>query len=167
MRWVMRTKNLILALSLALWWIFVNLPWLKVGDVEFTGGQLLPVMNLLPAIGLTALFISLYGRLRRVLIVAIAATLALGVYLTLTSNLSQSAVVIAELERLSGVLNAQSHQAGVSITDGWAKYAAGALALLSVAAAFYSLRAKGSGEAKPEVASESSDNRSLWDEQNR
>lgn len=155
-----------LATSLALWWIFVNLPWLKVGDVEFTGGQLLPVLNLLPAIALTALFISLYGKLRRVLVIAIAGILAIGIYLTFSSGLHQSAVVIGELERLSGVLNAQSHQAGVTITENWAKYAAAGLAVLSIAAALFNLRAKSSEGTNPDTAAEASDNRSLWDEQN-
>lgn len=166
MRWVMRAKNFTIAASIALWWVLVNLPWLVVGAEEFTGGQLVPVMNLLPAIALTALFISLYGKFRRSLLLAVAVILALGGYLTITTDLTQSSVVIAELERLSGVMNAQSHQAGVEVSGSWARIAAFASAIVASVITLFGLRAKSTAEVRQQVATESIDNRSLWDEQN-
>ena len=166
MRWVMRAKSSLAILSIAIWWVFVNLPWIAVGSAEFTGGQLIPVLNLLPAIAITALFISLYGKLRTLLLFSVVATLGLAIYLSLSTVLESSAVVIAELERLSGVLNPESHDAGVAITQSWGKLvaiAANAIAMIITALGL------GANRSKPTDAagkSESSDNRSLWDEQN-
>ncbi len=166
MRWAMRAKSSLVALCIALWWVLVNLPWLAVGQEEFTGGQLIPVLNLLPAIALTALFISMYGKLRKTLLAAIFLVLLTGIYLSATTDLAASAVVISELERLSGVMNPDSHQAGVAIAEAWGKYAAiavNALAMISVLFGSRSGRARQSQE-QGETAAE--DNRSLWDEQN-
>lgn len=166
MRWAMRNKTSLIALSIAVWWVFVNLPWLTVGQEEFTGGQLIPVLNLLPAIALTALFISMYGKLRKTLLVAIFLVLLVALYVSYSTDLAKSAVVIAELERLSGVLNPDSHQAGVTIATAWGKFAAMALnglALLSVA---FGPRANQSKATEAENEGNAEDNRSLWDEQN-
>jgi len=166
MQWEMRSKSSLVVLALALWWVLINLPWLAVGEEEFTGGQLIPVLNLLPAIVLTAMFISLYGKLRSTLIVLAAVVTTLGVYLSFSQDLVSSAVVIAELERLSGVLNPESHEAGVSITNLWGQFAAIGAGMASVLAIVISLvgtRSKSTTSAKSD---ETEDNRSLWDEQN-
>ena len=166
MRWAMRSKSSLLVLALALWWILVNLPWLAVGDQEFTGGQLIPVLNLLPAIALTAVFISRYRKLRKTLLLLVAAMATLGLYVSFTQDLQSSAVVIAELERLSGVLNPESHEAGVSITELWGKLAAiGANAGAALASVLSLLGSTSEARAKSQTQ-DSQDNRSLWDEQN-
>jgi hypothetical protein len=162
----MRSKSSLVVLALALWWVLVNLPWLLVGEQEFTGGQLIPVLNLLPAIALTAVFISLYGKLPKVLLLLVAIVTGLGVFISLSQNLETSAVVIAELERLSGVLNPQSHEAGVSISQLWGKFAAigtGIATLIAVAFSLLGTRATTKTSTKSE---EAADSRSLWDEQN-
>ena len=166
MRWAMRSKSSLLVLALALWWILVNLPWLAVGDQEFTGGQLIPVLNLLPAIALTAVFISFYRKLRRTLLLLVAAVATLGIYVSFTQDLQSSAVVIAELERLSGVLNPESHEAGVSITELWGKLAAMGANAAAVLASVLSLLGSTSGARTKSQTQDSQDNRSLWDEQN-
>ncbi len=166
MRWVIRAKSSLIALSVAAWWILVNLPWLQVGQEEFTGGQLIPVLNLLPAISLTALFISMYGKLRRALLIAAASVLTIGLYLSVSADLSGSAVVVTELERLSGVLNPDSHQAGVTISDAWGKYAAIAANAVALLTALFGLRSNQQRAERKESGSANDDNRSLWDEQN-
>ena len=166
MRWVMRSKSSFVVLALALWWVLINLPWLAVGDEEFTGGQLIPVLNLLPAIVLTAVFISFYGKLRRTLVVLALVVTTLGVYLSFSQDLVASAVVIAELERLSGVLNPESHEAGVSTSNLWGQFAAigaGIASVLAIVISLFGTRSKSPASAKSD---ETEDNRSLWDEQN-
>jgi hypothetical protein len=162
----MRSKSSLVVLALALWWVLINLPWLAVGEDEYTGGQLIPVLNLLPAIALTAVFISFYGKLRRILLLLAAVVTGLGVYISFSQNLEVSAVVIAELERLSGVLNPESHDAGVSIYQLWGQFAAIGAGIATVFAVVFSLfgsRSKSPASAKTD---ETEDNRSLWDEQN-
>jgi uncharacterized membrane protein len=166
MLWEMRSKSSLLALGLVLWWIFVNLPWLSVGAEQFTGGQLIPVLNLLPAIALTAVFISFYGKFRRSLTFFVVLVVGLGIFISLSQNLETSAVVIADLERLSGVLNPESHEAGVAITQLWGKLAAIALNIAALIAGVASLTASTSGKADTSKTQDSQDNRSLWDEQN-
>jgi len=166
MPWAMKSKASLAALSVAIWWVLVNLPWLIVGQEEFTGGQLIPVLNLLPAIALTALFISLYGKLRKTLLVATALVAGVGLYVSLSAQLAVSAVVIAELERLSGMLNPESHDAGVAISEAWGKYAAIAVNGLAMLAVLLGLRSSQEKSTASESASASDDNRSLWDEQN-
>ena len=155
-----------MALSVAIWWVLINLPWLIVGQEEFTGGQLIPVLNLLPAIALTALFISMYGKLRKTLLVATALIAVIGLYVSLSTDLAVSAVVIAELERLSGMLNPESHEAGVAISEAWGKYAAVAVNSLSILATIFGLRGRAEKSPRSESEPVSDDNRSLWDEQN-
>jgi uncharacterized membrane-anchored protein YitT (DUF2179 family) len=162
----MRSKASLVALSVAIWWVLVNLPWLIVGQEEFTGGQLIPVLNLLPAIALTALFISLYGKLRKTLLVAIALIAGVGLYVSLSADLAVSAVVIAELERLSGMLNPDSHDAGVAISEAWGKYAAIAVNSLAIVVTVIGLRSTKEKSPSSESESVADDNRSLWDEQN-
>ncbi len=166
MRWAMRAKTSLIALSIGLWWVLVNLPWLSVGQEEFTGGQVIPVLNLLPAIALTALFISMYGKLRRTLLAAIFLVLLSGVFLSYATDLSSSAVVISELERLSGVMNPDSHQAGVAISEAWGKYAAMAVNLLAVVSVLLGSRTRQASSDDASSQTPSEDNRSLWDEQN-
>jgi len=166
MRWVMRSKSSFVVLALALWWVLINLPWLAVGEEEFTGGQLIPVLNLLPAIVLTAVFISFYGKLRRPLLVLAAVVTTFGVYLSFSQDLVASAVVIAELERLSGVLKPESHEAGVSISNLWGQFAAIGAGIASALAIVISLFGTSSKSLASANAEETDDNRSLWDEQN-
>ena len=161
----MRSKSSLVVIALALWWVLVNLPWLLVGEKEFTGGQLIPVLNLLPAIALTAVFISLYGKLRRTLLFLVAGITGLGIYISISQDLEASAVVIAELERLSGVLNPKSHEAGVSISYLWGQFAAigaGIAAMFAVAFSLFGSRSKSIAKAE---TNPTHDNRSLWDEQ--
>jgi hypothetical protein len=165
MQWAMRSKSSLVVLALALWWVLVNLPWLAVGEEEFTGGQLIPVLNLLPAIALTAVFISFYGKLRRILLVLVAGITGLGVYISLNQNLEASAVVIAELERLSGVLNPESHEAGVSISYLWGQFAAIGAGIATVIAVALSLFGSRSNSNAKVNTDDTQDNRSLWDEQ--
>lgn len=162
----MRAKTSLIALSIAIWWVLVNLPWLLVGDEEFTGGQVIPVLNLLPAIALTALFISIYGKLRKTLLAAIFLVLLGGLYLSAVTDLSVSAVVIAELERLSGVMNPDTHQVGVAISEAWGKYASIAINVLALLAVLFGFRTPQSSSAEGQNITEGEDNRSLWDEQN-
>ncbi len=166
MRCLMRTKTSFIALSIAIWWVLVNLPWLIVGDEEFTGGQVIPVLNLLPAIALTALFISMYGKLRKTLLAAIFLVLLGGIYLSAVTDLSVSAVVVAELERLSGVMNPDSHQAGVAISEAWGKYASIATNAIALLAVLFGFRTPQSSSTAGQNITNSEDNRSLWDEQN-
>lgn len=166
MRCLMRAKTSLIALSIAIWWVLVNLPWLLVGDEEFTGGQVIPVLNLLPAIALTALFISIYGKLRKTLLAAIFLVLLGGLYLSAVTDLSVSAVVISELERLSGVMNPDTHQVGVAISEAWGKYASIAINALALLAVLFGFRTQQSSSAEGQNATEAEDNRSLWDEQN-
>jgi hypothetical protein len=166
MQWVMRSKSSLVVLALALWWVLVNLPWLAVGEAEFTGGQLIPVLNLLPAIALTAVFISFYGKLRRILLVLVAGITGMGVYISFSQDLEASAVVIAELERLSGVLNPESHEAGVSISHLWGQFAAIGAGIATVLAVAFSLFRSGSKSNAKVSTDDTQDNRSLWDEQN-
>lgn len=165
MRWVMRSRTSLAALTIAIWWVFVNLPWLAVGETEFTGGQLIPVLNLLPAIALTAIFISMYGKLRKTLLVAVTVVLAGGLVVSMVSDLMISAVVISELERLSGILNPESHEAGVKIAESWGKFAALGLNLLAILVTVLSIRSKSSRSNRESSEPEARDNRSLWDEQ--
>ena len=166
MRWAMRSKSSLVVIALALWWVLVNLPWLAVGEAEFTGGQLIPVLNLLPAIALTAVFISSYGKLRNFLLLLVAMVTGFGLHVSLTQNLGASAVVVAELERLSGVLNPESHDAGVSISELWGKFAAIGASVASLFASLLSLfGSRGNSISKSKVE-QSQDNRSLWDQQN-
>ena len=161
----MRSKSSLVVIALALWWVLVNLPWLLVGEEEFTGGQLIPVLNLLPAIALTAVFISLYGKLRRSLLFLVAGITGLGIYISISQEFEASAVVIAELERLSGVLNPESHEAGVSISYLWGQFAAigaGIAAMFAVAFSLFGSRSKSIAKVETNPAH---DNRSLWDEQ--
>ena len=144
----------------------MNLPWLAVGDQEFTGGQLIPVLNLLPAIALTAVFISLYRKLRRTLLLLVVAVATLGLYISFTQDLQSSAVVIAELERLSGVLNPESHEAGVSITELWGKLAAIGANAAAALSSVLSLMGSTSETRTESQTKDSHDNRLLWDEQN-
>jgi hypothetical protein len=146
--------------------VLINLPWLTVGEDEFTGGQMIPVLNLLPAIALTAVFISFYGKLRRILLLLAAAVTGLGVYISFSQDLVASAVVIAELERLSGVLNPQSHEAGVSIAHLWGQFAAIGAGIATVLAVVFSLFGSRSKAPASSKTLETEDNRSLWDEQN-
>lgn len=162
----MRAKSSLAILSIAIWWVFINLPWIAVGSAEFTGGQLIPVMNLLPAIAITALFISLYGKLRRLLLVSVMAILGLAIYLSLSTALESSAVVIAELERLSGILNPESHEAGVIIVETWGKLAAITANAIGMAITALGLRATTAKTREASEEMDSGDNRSLWDEQN-
>ena len=166
MLWEMRAKSSLAILSIAIWWVLINLPWIAVGSAEFTGGQLIPVLNLLPAIAITALFISLYGKLRRVLLISVLAILGIAIYLSLSTALESSAVVIAELERLSGILNPESHEAGVSISESWGKLAAIAANAIGFAITAFGLRATSTKPREVTQQMDSSDNRSLWDEQN-
>lgn len=161
----MRSKTSLTALAIAIWWVFVNLPWLVVGETEFTGGQLIPVLNLLPAIALTALFISMYGKLRKTLLISVTLVLAGGLFVSLVSDLSISAVVISELERLSGILNPESHEAGVKIAESWAKFASIGLSSLAILVTLISLQGKSSPANRESSEPEAQDNRSLWDEQ--
>lgn len=162
----MRSKSSLVVIALALWWVLVNLPWLAVGDAEFTGGQLIPVLNLLPAIALTAVFISFYGKLRSILLLLVAIVTGFGLYASITQDLGASAVVVAELERLSGVLNPESHDAGVSISELWGKFAAIGASVVALFASLLSLfGSRGNSISKAKVE-QSQDNRSIWDEQN-
>lgn len=162
----MRSRASIAAFATALWWVLVNLPWLTVGEASFTGSQLLPVLNLLPVIALTALFISMYGKLRRTLLLVSTAVLAFGLYATLVSDLSLSAAAIAELQRLSGILNPQSHDAGVEISEVWGKYAAIGVNVLSIVATAWGFSGTASRSRQEHDEPKQNDNRTLWDEQN-
>lgn len=161
----MRSRTSLAALVIAIWWVLVSLPWLTVGETEFTGGQLIPVLNLLPTIALTALFISMYGKLRMTLLVAVTLVLAGGLFVSLVTDLSISTVVISELERLSGILNPESHEAGVKMAESWGRFAALGLNSLAILVTFMSLRAKSSPANRASSEPEAQDNRSLWDEQ--
>lgn len=147
----------------------MNLPWMQVGTEEFTGGQLIPALNLLPAICITAVFISMYGKLTRTLLIMVAVILGLSLFISMSSNLEQSAVVVSELERLSGILNPESHLAGVEVFSGWAKYAAIAVNGLSLILTLWNILGRSAASQPPGAvstpAAEINDNRSLWDEQ--
>ena len=95
-----------------------------------------------------------------------AAVTGLGVYISFSQDLEASAVVIAELERLSGVLNPQSHEAGVSIAHLWGQFAAIGAGIATVLAVVFSLFGSRSKSPASSKTLETEDNRSLWDDQN-
>jgi len=96
----------------------------------------------------------------------VAAVATLGLYISFTQDLQSSAAVIAELERLSGVLNPESHEAGVSITELWGKLAAMGANAAAVLASVLSLLGSTSEARTKSHTQDSQDNRSIWDEQN-
>ena len=126
----------------------------------------MPVLNLLPAIAITAVFISLYGKLRKALLMLAILTSGLGVYISLSQDLQSSAVVIAELERLSGLMNPESHEAGIPTPELWGKIASVVANAAAVTAGVLSLFGSTSDKSARTQSDNSQDNRSLWDEQN-
>jgi hypothetical protein len=52
------------------------------------------------------------------------------------------------------------------VSDSWARIAAFASAVVASMITLFGFRAKSTAEVRHQVATESSDNRSLWDEQN-
>jgi hypothetical protein len=163
---VLKTKLSLLALSLAIWWVTINVTWISIGDSGLTGGELAPALNLAPAIAITALFIAAYGRLVRALLVMVSLVSGVAAYFTVATDWAQSGAVISILERISGVMNADQHAAGVAIEHSPMLYASALVATLASALAIWAIFA--ARQPTPSRASEETgaiDNRSLWDEQ--
>ena len=161
----MRSKLLALASLIALWWILVNVAWVTVGQNQLTGGQLMPVLNLIPGIALTGIFIAFYRKLVRTLLILVTTALGFATFATFTSDWSSAEAVISVLEQLSGVMNADQHAAGVSVVLSPAIYLSGAVSGIAAIMALVFAFGNRALERKIVVDLAREDNRSLWDEQ--
>ncbi|MCF8528430.1 MAG: hypothetical protein K9G13_00745 [Aquiluna sp.] len=162
-------KQLFLITSASLaWWITINLTWVTVGDKDFTGGNLSPVLNLMPGIALLMIFISAYGRLRRSLLIGISLIAGYAGYLSFFTYWIGSSVVKAEFERLTGIAGGDHSALNVATGISAAPTASAALACLVAGLAIYSSARKPAQtkrrSSEVEVDYEP-DNRALWDEQ--
>lgn len=164
----MRKKLSILALSIAIWWISINFNWVQVGEKSFTGAALSPALNLLPAIALLMLFISIYGRLVRLLLLLISGFSAYGAAASLTTTWLAAPAISAEFERLTGIAGGDHTQLGISAElTLWPQFS-GALALITAAVALWILltgRRASTQSKNSETPEEVLDNRALWDQQ--
>lgn len=154
------------ALAGGIAWLIVNLDWAVVGQESFTGGQLFPVLNLLPAIALMGIFIARYRKFAGPLLMLSAIAWSWAAWHGLTSSSKSAAVVGAELERISGIQNAEDHMAGVLIADLWPRYVFVTLALVAILFCLLAIfQRRNSNAIEVGVSETSEDNRSLWDEQ--
>lgn len=164
----MRKHLLILTLASLAWWITISLTWVSVGDTDFTGGNLSPVLNLMPGIALLMIFISAYGKLRRSLLIGIALIAGYAGYLSLFTDWIESDVVTAEFERLTGIAGGDHSALNVATEISAAPTVAAALACLVAGLATYSVVKKPAPAKKRASKAEvddGPDNRALWDEQ--
>ena len=164
----MRKPLFFLTLASLAWWITINLTWVSVGDKDFTGGNLSPVLNLMPGIALLMVFISAYGRLRRSLLIGIALIAGYAGYLSLFTDWIGSSAVTAEFERLTGIAGGDHSALNVATGVSAAPTVAAALAGLVAGLAIYSTARKpapGKTPSTEEEVDDGPDNRALWDEQ--
>ena len=168
MRWQLKAKLGLAAILIAVWWVTINVAWVEVSSThQLTGGELAGWLNLMPAIALAALFIAGYGRLTRVLGVFAAAVVAYSALVTLTFDWVENQAVIEILEQISGVMNADQHQAGVTLVSLPTILISGVIGIAAATAVLTAVFSKSkSRSAKPnEPEVDIVDNRALWDEQ--
>lgn len=168
MRWQVKAKLGFAALLVAVWWISLNVAWVEVNEKQqLTGGELAGWLNLMPAIALAALFIAAYGKLVKILGVFAAAVIAYSALVTITFDWVENKAVTDILEQISGVMNADQHQAGVTLVSLPAVLISGVVGISAstavLIAVFSKGKTQGAGIATDDV--EYSDNRALWDEQ--
>ena len=168
MRWQVKARLGLAAVLIAAWWISINVAWVQVGsNQQLTGGELAGWLNLVPAIALAALFIAGYGRLTKVLGVFAAMVVVYSALVTLTYDWVENQAVTDILEQISGVMNADQHQAGVTLVSLPAVLISGVTGIAAATSALTAVFSKGKTRrtrtAEPEV--EILDNRALWDEQ--
>jgi hypothetical protein len=167
MRWPVKARLGLAAILVAAWWISINVAWVEVGDKQLTGGELAGWLNLVPAIALAALFIAGYGRVTKTLGVLSALVLGYSALVTLTFDWVENKAVTEILEQISGVMNADQHQAGVTLVTLPAVFISGVIGIVAATASLTAVFSKGKSQrtipAETEV--QFSDNRALWDEQ--
>ena len=164
----MRKQLLLLTLATLGWWITINLSWVSVGDKAFTGGNLSPVLNLMPGIILLMIFISAYGKLRRSLLTGIALIASYAGYVSYFTDWIASSAITTEFERLTGVAGGDHSAVNVASDVSGAAIVASLLAVLvAVLATFFALKNPSRVQklAIKEDRNEQPDNRALWDEQ--
>lgn len=164
----MRKPLFLITLASLAWWIAVNLTWVTVGDKDFTGGNLSPVLNLMPGIALLMIFISAYGKLRKSLLIGIALISGYAGYLTLFTDWIASSAVTAEFERLTGIAGGDHSALNVATGISAAPTVAAALAFMVTGLTIYATARKPAQAKKrsSEVeVDDEPDNRALWDEQ--
>ena len=164
----MRKQLLLLTLATLGWWITINLSWVSVGDKAFTGGNLSPVLNLMPGIILLMIFISAYGKLRRSLLTGIALIASYAGYVSYFTDWIASSAITTEFERLTGITGGDHSAVNVSTgVSGGAIVGALLAALVAVLAIYLALKnpTRVQKLAIKEDRNEQPDNRALWDEQ--
>ncbi|MFM1950621.1 MAG: hypothetical protein RL418_308 [Actinomycetota bacterium] len=163
----MKTKRLVGLALIGLWWVSVNLAWVEVGNQSLTGGELAPVLNLLPAIAGVSVFISMYGKFTKLLGLFATFLTAIGAWISISTNWQASAAVVEILEQISGVLNADQHASGVSVVVTLAPLVSAGLAIatgLVITWASISTESRASSSIIKQDAV-INDPRTLWDEQ--
>lgn len=156
------------AILVAAWWISLNVAWVEVSEKQqLTGGELAGWLNLIPAIALAALFIAGYGKLTKTLGVFAAAVVGYSALVTLTFDWIENKAVTEILEQISGVMNADQHQAGVTLVSLPAVLISGVTGIAASTASLTAVFSKGKDKRPRSSDSEVelSDNRALWDEQ--
>lgn len=142
----------------------VNIAWLNVGDEQLTGSQLNNALNLLPAISLIMLLISAYKRFQRSLWLASGVSSGLVSLVVFVSDFSASPAVVAVLQTMTGIQNATPADAGITLNLGIAAWLSAGLSIVALLASlFFAISNKQAAASKR--AEQSTDNRSLWDEQ--
>lgn len=164
----MMRRNLgVLALVIVLFWVSVNFTYVQVGEKGFTGSELSATLNLIPGIALIMIFISFYKKLARTLIAAASLILLATSYLIFNSNWLTNVAVIAELERLTGILGGDHTQLGITVTQSaWPTIssAIGLIAFFIGGFVIYSARRVSAPKSLEPEVSEELDNRALWDQ---
>lgn len=160
----MRSSIATLALVHASLWVMVNIAWLTVGDEQLTGSQLNNALNLLPAISLIMLLISAYKRFQRSLWLASGISSGLVSITVFFSDFSTSPAVVAVLQAMTGIQNATPADAGITLSLGIAAWLSAGLSVAALMAGIY-FAFKKKQAAITKEAQQSTDNRSLWDEQ--
>jgi hypothetical protein len=163
----MRRNLAVFAFAVALFWISVNFVFVQAGEKGFTGSELSATLNLIPGIVLIMAFIAAYRKLARTLIGIASMILLVASYLIFDSNWIGNAAVIAELERLTGILGGDHTQLGITITQTiWPTVSAvlGIIAALIGGYVVFSGRKVSPQKDSAIEAVEALDNRALWDQ---
>ena len=163
----MRKALTIFAVVVAVFWVSLNLTWVQVGEKGFTGAELSPTLNLVPGIVLIMIFIALYKKLARTLTLLASAALLAGSYAILSTGWISNGSVIAELERLTGVLGGDHTQLGIEVTQSVFPVLSGAIGIIAAVAGgfvIFSSRSVSKKIAPKSKEPEDLDSRSLWEQ---
>lgn len=163
----MRAKRLGGLALIGAWWVSINLAWVQVGNEELTGGELSPVLNLLPAIAAVSVFISMYQKPGVILGLVASSLSFIGAWLSVSTQWQNSAEVVEILEQISGIMNADQHASGVRVLVSIVPAISAGIAFASgifLARASFGKRSSSSKTEIDEAAS-TNDPRTLWDEQ--